>query len=271
MNKQLPIYPPMTRSKAVDMGITVATVSSTWSGIRGRRRSASTADRPTMEPDPQRSHHSHRTRSPGGHRRARCQHPGPCCCTCLPARPEDGPCCLTRSSRRAGSAGRGSWPASPPRRPRSGVTPLAGRRGVHAHHTAWPPAHPQLQATRHLDPLFAAREIATSTVTAACKPRHRHQEFRDVARDHRTTSAPPRHIHQRQNLTPRSAFIDGWNDRCTTSCGPRPPNRSSRRPTVRRVQTRGTRWSRPRAFRDPWSEGGVSTNTKESISRTQQR
>jgi len=34
--------------------------------------------------------------------------------------------------------------------------------------------------------LFAALEIATGTVTAACKPRHRHQEF--LAR----TSPPPR-------------------------------------------------------------------------------
>jgi hypothetical protein len=36
------------------------------------------------------------------------------------------------------------------------------------------------------------------------------------------------------------AFIDGWNDRSYPSSGPRPPNKSSRKPTVQQLRVRAT-------------------------------
>ena len=110
--------------------------------------------------------------------------------------------------------------------------------------------------------LFAALEIATGTVTGAVKPRHRHQEFlaflKQVARAypdgelhlvmdnyaaHKRVevrdwlAANPRiHAH----FTPTSG---SWLNlvRAHPSSGPRPPRKSSRRPTVRTLRTRATR------------------------------
>jgi transposase len=141
-------------------------------------------------------------------------------------------------------------------------------------------------------------EIATGTVTAACQPRHRHQEFlrflKQVAKTY-----PDRELHLvmdnyaahkrpeirdwldanprvQVHFTPTSgswlnlvevwfgiierqairrgtfrsvkelntkirAFIDNWNDdRATPSSGPKPPTKSSPKPTVPRLRTQTT-------------------------------
>ena len=66
--------------------------------------------------------------------------------------------------------------------------------------------------------LFAALDIATGQVTAALKPRHRHQEFlafvKQIERTYRNVLDPetgqPVELHL---VTKIRAFIDGWNDR----------------------------------------------------------
>ena len=65
---------------------------------------------------------------------------------------------------------------------------------------------------------------------------------RGLVRDHRTPSHPPRHLRLRSRTsTPRSApSSTAGTTAATPSSGPRPPTTSSRKPTVRPLQTRTT-------------------------------
>ncbi len=98
--------------------------------------------------------------------------------------------------------------------------------------------------------LFAALEIATGQVTAACKPRHRHQEFlaflKQVARAYPDDGTGRQlHLVMDNYAAHKHSAGKAWLaanprvhcHRVDQDRGPDP----SRKPTVRRPQTRDTR------------------------------
>ena len=177
---------------------------------------------------------------------------------------------LDRTAADAADAARAGRAAHPRLRPARHLDPVRragdrhrqGHRGAASRGTAtrssWPSSSrsPAPTPTGELHLVmdnYAAHKHAEVTRLARgepADPRALHPDLRVLAepgrglvRHHRTPSHPPRHLHAPSaTSTPRSApSSTAGTTAATPSSGPRPPTRSSRKPTVRRPQTRGTR------------------------------
>ena len=173
------------------------------------------------------------------------------CCRCNPGWPSAAPTTTSGTAPRPCSP---RWRSPPARSPRR-CKPRHRHQEFLAFLKQVARAYPDRELHLVMDNYAAHKHPKVKDWLAAqpADPRPLHPDLRVLAepgrglvRDHRTPSHPPRHLHLRHaTSTPRSApSSTAGTTAANPSSGPRPPTRSSRKPTVRRLQTRGTSASR---------------------------